>query len=184
MESSGHIAHVNSETVKKNWVTDHYEIAPETASRSDALIRQRTQPLLTQEQSRKTESLPTQKSSRKLFPEIRHGFVSPHSPVDSEKVKENWVADHWELAPLTTFTSDEGFVIPHSPCWLINSQGKLSRCPLTNSPRNCFHRWRMNSSAHTARVDSWIVKVNWVAAHSKITSETASRDDAWNPQRT
>jgi hypothetical protein len=42
----------------------------------------------------------------------------------------------------------------------------------------------MESSAHTASVDSEKIKKNIVAAHSEITSETASRDDAWNPQRT
>ena len=40
------------------------------------------------------------------------------------------------------------------PGCYINSQGKLSRCPLRNSPRNCFHNLRLDLSAHTAPVDS------------------------------
>ena len=51
----------------------------------------------------KTESLPSQKSSLKMFPEVTRGFFSAHSSYR-----------------------------------LINSQGKLSRRPVRNSPRAAF----------------------------------------------
>ena len=61
MDSSDHTAPVDSQIVKENWVAAHSEIAPETTFRGDAWIGQPTQPLLTQNESRKTKSLPTQK---------------------------------------------------------------------------------------------------------------------------
>jgi hypothetical protein len=42
----------------------------------------------------------------------------------------------------------------------------------------------MDSLAHTATVDSEIVKENYVAAASEIIIETACRVDAWIRQRT
>jgi hypothetical protein len=42
----------------------------------------------------------------------------------------------------------------------------------------------MDSSAHTAPVDSEIVKENCFVADSKIITETVSRADAWIRQRT
>jgi len=116
---------------------------------ADPWIRQPTSPLLTHKQSRKTESLSTQKSSPKLFQELTNGMISTHSP-----------------------------------CWLRKRQGKLSPYPLRNSPRNLFHKWGMDLSAHTAPIDLEIVKENWVASHSKIASKTAFRGDAWIPQCT
>ena len=56
------------------------EIINETASRGDAWIRQRKQPLWTQKSATKTESLPTHKSSPKLLPRVTHGFDSANSP--------------------------------------------------------------------------------------------------------
>jgi hypothetical protein len=79
MESSAHTASVDSEKIKKNIVAALSEIVPENVSRGDQWIRQRTQPLLTHKQSRKTESLTTQKSSRKLFTELTEGILSVHS---------------------------------------------------------------------------------------------------------
>jgi acyl-CoA synthetase (AMP-forming)/AMP-acid ligase II len=79
--------------------------SPETTFTGDEWIRQPTLPLSAHKQSRKTESLPTQKKTLKLLSQVTNGFVSPHSP-----------------------------------CVLINSQGKLSRCPLRNSPRKYFQR--------------------------------------------
>jgi len=80
MDLSAHTAPIDSERVKKNRVTANLEIAPETAFRADAWIHHRTLPLLTHKESRKTESLHTQKSSPKLLLEVTYGFVSPHSP--------------------------------------------------------------------------------------------------------
>jgi hypothetical protein len=79
MDSSAHAAPVDSETVKESCVVTHSQIITETFSRADAWIPQRTLPLLTQKESRKTELPPTQKLSPKLFPELTHGFVSAHS---------------------------------------------------------------------------------------------------------
>jgi hypothetical protein len=70
----------DTERVQENWVDAHTEIALETAFTGDEWIRQPTQPLLTQKQSRKTESLPTQKKHPKQLSEVTHGFLSAHSP--------------------------------------------------------------------------------------------------------
>jgi hypothetical protein len=67
MDSSAHTAAVDSERVKENGVAVHSEIVIKNVSRTDAWIHQRTLPLLTHNESRKTESLPTQKSSPKLL---------------------------------------------------------------------------------------------------------------------
>jgi hypothetical protein len=61
MESLAHTTPVDSETIKKNRVAALSEIITENVSKGDQWIRQRTQPLLTQKQSRKTESPPSQK---------------------------------------------------------------------------------------------------------------------------
>ena len=119
MDSSAHTAPVDSRTIKENWVVANSEIITETVSRDDTRNPQRTQHLLTMKQSRKTEWLPSQKSSPKMFIEVTHGFVSAHSP-----------------------------------CLLKNKEGKLSLCPLRNCRRNYFQRLHMESSAHTAPVDS------------------------------
>jgi hypothetical protein len=37
-------------------------------------------PLVTPKQSRKTESLPTQKQPSKRFSHVTNGFISPYSP--------------------------------------------------------------------------------------------------------
>ena len=80
MDSSSHTTPVDSETVKDSCVAAHSEKAPETAFRANAWIHQRRLPLLTQKESRKTEALPTQKSSPKLLRDVTHGLVSTHSP--------------------------------------------------------------------------------------------------------
>jgi len=80
MDLLAHAAPVDSETVKDSCVATHSEIALETAFRADAWIHQRRLPLLTQKELRKTEALPTQKSSPKLLRDATRGFVSPHSP--------------------------------------------------------------------------------------------------------
>jgi len=61
MDSSAHATPVDSETIKKNRVVALSEILTENVSRGDPWIRQRTQPLLTHQQSRKIESPPSQK---------------------------------------------------------------------------------------------------------------------------
>ena len=99
-------AHVDSETIKENLVAGLSEIVTENVSRVDAWIHQRTLHLFTQKESRKTESLPTHKSSLKMFPELMHGFISAHYPFDTEGVKENGVAAHSEIAPESAFKGD------------------------------------------------------------------------------
>jgi hypothetical protein len=59
MDLSAHTAPVDSKNVKENFIADLLEVAPETGCRGDAWIHQRTQPLFTEKQRRKTESLPT-----------------------------------------------------------------------------------------------------------------------------
>jgi hypothetical protein len=52
-------------------------MALDTPFTGDECISQPTQPLVTHKQSRKTESLPTQKEPSKLFSHVTNGFVSP-----------------------------------------------------------------------------------------------------------
>jgi hypothetical protein len=66
--------------------------------------------------SRKTESLTTQKSSRKLFPKMTEGILSAHAPVDSENVKENCVADHSEIVTKLFPEMIEGILRAHNTC--------------------------------------------------------------------
>jgi hypothetical protein len=47
MDSLAHLAPVESEIVKENWVTADLVFITETVFRADAWIRQYTQPLLT-----------------------------------------------------------------------------------------------------------------------------------------
>ena len=77
-----------------------------------------------------------------------------------------------------------GFVNTHSPFWLRNSRGNLSRCRFKNHHRNSFQSWRMDSSAHTSAVDSEIFKETYVTVAAKIIIETACRADAWIRQCT
>jgi hypothetical protein len=89
--------------------------------------------------------------------------------------KQSWKTDllpSQKYPPKLLSQVTNGFVSPHSPFWLINSHEKLSRCPLKNSPRNCLHKWRMDSSAHTAPVDSTTFKENWVATLSEVALQT------------
>jgi len=56
------------EKVNENRVGADSEIITETASKGDAWIQKRSQPLLTKKRSTKTESVTTQKSSTKNLP--------------------------------------------------------------------------------------------------------------------
>ena len=135
-----------------------------------------TQPLCTHKQSRKIESMRTEKEPPKLLSQVTNGFVSPHWPYRLINIQGKLSRCLHKNRPQSAFSGDEwirqppqpllthkesrkteslptkkktlkllsqvtnGFVSPHSPCVLINSQGKLSRSPLRNSPRNCFQR--------------------------------------------
>jgi hypothetical protein len=77
-----------------------------------------------------------------------------------------------------------GFVSAHRPCWLRNSEGKLSRYRLRIHHRNWFPSWHMDLLVHTTFFDSGIVNESLVTADLKIITETASRADAWTRQRT
>jgi hypothetical protein len=117
------------------------EIINETATKGDAWIRQRKQPLWTQKTTMKTKSLPTQKLSTKLLPRGTHGFNSRNSPCGLRNHQR-------KLLPRVT----HGFDSANSPCGLINNQWKPSRCRLRNPQRNCFHGWRMNSTTQKTPV--------------------------------
>jgi hypothetical protein len=123
--------------------------------------------------------------------------------VDLQNVNENGVGDDWEIITETPFKGDAwiqkrsqplltqkkstkqliqvtcGFVSAPIPCWLRNSQWKLSHSRLRNHHRNQFQRWRVNSLAPAAPVDSEIVNENWVVADSAIITETPFKGDAW-----
>jgi len=57
----------------------HSGIAPETAFTGGEWIQRPKQPLVTHKQSRKTDSLPTQKQPSKGFSHVTNVFVSPYS---------------------------------------------------------------------------------------------------------
>jgi len=97
MDLSALTAPIDSKRDKESGVTTHSEIAPETCFIGDEWIRQPTQPLLTQKESRKTESFPTQKSFPKLFQSWPMDSSAHTAPVDSKTIKENWVAAHSEI---------------------------------------------------------------------------------------
>jgi len=79
MDLTPQTALMGSEIIKENWVAAFFEIISKTASTSEAWIRQRKQPMWAQKSSKKTKSLPTQKSSTKLLPRVTHGFDSANS---------------------------------------------------------------------------------------------------------
>jgi len=80
VDSSAPTAPFESEIVNENWVVADSEITTETPYKGDVCIRKRSQPLLTQKNSTKTESVPTQKSSTKHLPQVTPGFVRAHNP--------------------------------------------------------------------------------------------------------
>ena len=69
LDSSAHIVPVDSEIVTKNCVGADSETINDTASTTDAWIRQRTKSLLSSKSQAKTESLPTMKPSTRLPPD-------------------------------------------------------------------------------------------------------------------
>jgi hypothetical protein len=107
MDSSAHTAPVDSETVKEDSVTGLPEIVTKNVSRADAWIHQRTLPLFTQKESRKTESLPTQKSSLKMFPQLTHGFISAQYPLTQKESRTTKSLPHIEIALESAFTGHE-----------------------------------------------------------------------------
>jgi hypothetical protein len=80
VDSLGHKVPFDSEISSDKWVAADSETINETASPIDAWIRPSTQSLLTRKLSLKTESLPTQKPSTRLPPQLKPGFVHTHSP--------------------------------------------------------------------------------------------------------
>ena len=68
MDSEELVALVDLEIFNENRVDAASEIITETASKGDAWIQKRSQPLLTNKRSTKTESVPTRKSSTKHLP--------------------------------------------------------------------------------------------------------------------
>jgi hypothetical protein len=88
--SSVPTAPIVSEIVNNNWVAADSEMLTETPYKGEACIQKRSQPLLTQEKSMKTESVPTRKSSTKHLPKVMRGFVSAHSPTWLRNSQQKW----------------------------------------------------------------------------------------------
>jgi hypothetical protein len=126
MDSSAHTAPIDSETVKEDSVTGLPEIVTKNVSRADAWIHQRTLPLFTQKESRKTESLPTQKSSLKMFPQLTHGFISAHYPLTQKESRETESLPHTEIALETAFTGHKWIRQPTQPL-LTQKQSRKTR---------------------------------------------------------
>jgi hypothetical protein len=127
---------------------------------ADAWIWQCKQLLWAQETSKKTETLPSQKSSPKPLGQLTRGVDSANSSCG--------LRNHQRIAHIT--------------CGLRNHQWKLSLCYLWNHQQNWFHGWRVDSSAQPAPVGSEIMKENWDAAESKLVTETTCIADAWSRQ--
>jgi len=120
---------------------------------------------------------------RKTFQRWHMDSWAPAAPVDSEKVKENWLGANLEIIIETTSKGDAWIRQHTHPCWFKNSQWKLSHCRLKNHQRNCFHRWPMDSSAPTTPVDSELMNENSGTTDSEIINKTISSGDAWIHQR-
>ena len=126
-ESSAPTTPVDSETIKKNRVAALSEIITENVSRGDQRIRQRTQPLLTHKQSRKTES----PSSQKLAPETvscddtRNPQCKQHLLTQKMSRKTESLTTQ-KSSPKLFSEITQGILNAHSTCWLRKSQGKLS----------------------------------------------------------
>jgi hypothetical protein len=75
-----------------------------------------------------------------------------------------------------------GFRSARSTYWLRNDQQKLSRYALRNHHWNSFQRWRVDSKALAASVDSDKVNKNGIGAELEIINETPSTGDGWNYQ--
>jgi hypothetical protein len=69
----------------------------ETASIGDAFIRQRTQPFLLRNSQWRLSRCRLRKSHRNCFHRLRMDSSTHIIPVDSEIVKENWVAADSEI---------------------------------------------------------------------------------------
>jgi hypothetical protein len=80
MDSTALTTPVDSEIITDNWVVADSKIINQTASTVEEWIRHRKEPLWAQKLSTKSESLPTQKSSMKLLPQVTHGFDSANIP--------------------------------------------------------------------------------------------------------
>ena len=82
------------------------EILIETPYKGEVCIRKHSQPLLTQKKSKKTESVPTGKSSTKHLTKVMRGFVSTPNPGDLETVNENWATVKSEIVNETDSKGD------------------------------------------------------------------------------
>ena len=140
---------------------------------------------------------------RNTFQRWRVDSEALAAPVDSEKVNETtskgdvWIRQRaqplltekqsMKTEPLPTPKSSpksipkvtRGFLSAHSPCWLRNSQQKLSCCSFIYHHRNSFQKTHVDSEALTAPVDIEIVNKNWVVADSEIITETPFKGDTW-----
>jgi hypothetical protein len=89
MHSIAQTAHVGLEIINENRVPGDSQIINETASTGDAWIRQRKEPMRAMQSSTQTESLPNQKSSTKLLPQVTHGFDSANSTCGLRHLQRN-----------------------------------------------------------------------------------------------
>jgi hypothetical protein len=140
--------------VNENWIGADWVIVNETTSKGDTWIHQRAQPLLIYKLLMKTEPHLSPKSSTKAIPKVTRGFVSAHSPCwlrnSQRKLSRCQLRNHHR----NTSKVMRGFGRARSPCWLRKIQRKCCQCRLGNSHRNTFERWRMDSKAFAAPVDS------------------------------
>jgi hypothetical protein len=128
----------------------------------------------------KTEALPSPKSSRKLIPKVTRGFVSAHSPVESEIINDNWVAADSEIITETTSKGDARIRKRSQPLVTQKRSTKTESVPTRKSSTKTFG---VDSSARPALVDLETVIENWNTLVSEIVNETDCEGDAWICQR-
>jgi len=153
-----------------------------------------------------TESLATRKSSTKLLSRVTHGFESANSPCGIRHLQRKWFHG-WRMdsTAQTAPAASEIFNETASTCdaWIRHRKQPLrpqksstkllprvthrfdianSPCSLRNLQQNCFHWWRMHSTAQTAHVGLEIINDTESLATRK-SSTKLSTGDAWIRER-
>ena len=192
-----HTVPIESVIITENWVAEDSEIITDTPFIAEAWIGQPTQSHLTRKSTSKLNRSCVWNLHRNCFPSWSFDSSARTIPIDSVIVTEYCVADDWEIINKSASIADAWICRRKDTCRLQNREGKLSRCwlrnlqrdssthtvpvgrcRLRNHQRQCFHNWRVDSSAHKVPIDSDIASDKWVAHGSEIITETAAPTDA------
>jgi len=140
----------------------------------------------------KTKPQSSLKSSTKPIPKVTCGFVSAHSPIDSEIVNENWVAADSEIITETASTGDKWIhqrtkpllTRKHSQPLLTKKRSTKTKSVSTRKS-SMKQLPKMTRGFVSALSSCWPRKSQWkwATADSEIINETDSKGDAWIRQR-